>query len=187
MLSNSSCYMILTYQYHHHHHRPAPAPPPFVHAWLCCRCVCVSCVFVCLCTCVSRSTRCDLQSDVSWLHWTAFIIGPPDTAYSGHRFELEIRAGSDYPLSPPKVMFRTKVCHPNVKFKTGEICLDVLKEAWTPVWGLESTCRAIISLLSNPEADSPLNCDAGNLVRCGDMRGYYCLARMYTEEYATRL
>jgi peroxin-4 len=49
----------------------------------------------------------------------------------------------------------------------GEICLDILKDAWTPIWTLESTCRAIIFLLANPAADSPLNCDAGNLVRCG--------------------
>src|SRR5262249_50431857 len=44
---------------------------------------------------------------------------------------------------------------------TGEICLDILKDAWTPIWTLESACRAIIALLSHPAADSPLNCDAG--------------------------
>ena len=30
-----------------------------------------------------------------------------------------------------------------------------------------------------------LNCDAGNLLRFGDLRGYNSLARMYTVEYAT--
>ncbi len=66
----------------------------------------------------------------------------------------------------------------------GEICLDILKDAWTPIWTLESTCRAIIFLLANPAADSPLNCDAGNLVRCGDLRGYWSLARSCTIEHA---
>jgi ubiquitin-protein ligase len=42
------------------------------------------------------------------------------------------------------------------------VCLDILKTAWTPAWTLQSVCRAIIALLSNPEADSPLNCDAGD-------------------------
>jgi ubiquitin-protein ligase len=49
----------------------------------------------------------------------------------------------------------------------GEICLDILKDAWTPIWTLESTCRAIIFLLGSPAPDSPLNCDAGNLLRAG--------------------
>lgn len=44
--------------------------------------------------------------------------------------------------------------------------------------------RAIIALLSNPEADSPLNCDAGNLIRNKDMRGFRSMARMYTRLHA---
>lgn len=53
-------------------------------------------------------------------------------------------------------------------------------------WTLESICRAIISLLDVPDASSPLNCDAGNLIRAGDMTGFNNLARMYTIEYASK-
>ena len=35
-----------------------------------------------------------------------------------------------------------------------------------------------------PAPDSPLNCDAGNLLRAGDERGYNSLARMYSVEAA---
>mmetsp|Transcript_24033 Transcript_24033/g.39495 ORF Transcript_24033/g.39495 Transcript_24033/m.39495 type:complete len:103 (-) Transcript_24033:211-519(-) len=90
-----------------------------------------------------------------------------------------------YPLSPPNCKFVTKIFHPNVHFKTGEICLDILKTAWSPAWTLQSVCRAIIALLSNAEPDSPLNCDAGNLLRGGDFRGYASLAKMYTKLYAS--
>ncbi|GAB5360895.1 hypothetical protein AAMO2058_000667000 [Amorphochlora amoebiformis] len=116
--------------------------------------------------------------------WKAFVKGPPDSPYEGGVFELRLQVPQQYPLKPPRVHFKTKVCHPNVLFKTGEICLDILKDAWTPVWTLETTCRAIVTLLGTPEASSPLNCDAGNLIRSGDIRGFNSLARMYTLEYA---
>ena len=91
---------------------------------------------------------------------------------------------SDYPLAAPRVTFDTTVFHPNVHFGTGEVCLDVLKEQWSPVWTLASVMRAVQQLLGDPDASSPLNCDAGNLVRSGDARGFASLARYYHRLHA---
>lgn len=55
---------------------------------------------------------------------------------------------------------------------------------WSPAWGLKSACRAIISLLADPEADSPLNCDAGNMLRAGDLIAYHSMVKMYRIEHA---
>jgi peroxin-4 len=70
--------------------------------------------------------------------------------------------------------------------QTGEICLDILKNAWSPAWTLQSVCRAILSLLAHAAPDSPLNCDAGNLLRAGDVVGYNSMAHCYTVEYASK-
>lgn len=51
--------------------------------------------------------------------------------------------------------------------KTGEICLDVLKEQWSPVWTLSAACLAVQALLAAPEPSSPLNVDAGELFLLG--------------------
>eukprot|EP00743_Colponemidia_sp_Colp-15_P006906 GILK01007453.1.p1 GENE.GILK01007453.1~~GILK01007453.1.p1 ORF type:complete len:165 (-),score=15.23 GILK01007453.1:172-666(-) len=118
-------------------------------------------------------------------HWRGWIRGPSATPFEGGHFQLDFRIPSTYPLAPPAVKFLTKIFHPNMNFETGEICLDILKTDWTPAWTLQAVCRAIISLLAHPNADSPLNCDCGNLVRGGDMRGYTSMARMYTTEFAT--
>mmetsp|Transcript_4060 Transcript_4060/g.14527 ORF Transcript_4060/g.14527 Transcript_4060/m.14527 type:complete len:168 (+) Transcript_4060:240-743(+) len=125
-----------------------------------------------------------LPNEQSIYLWRAVVKGPDGTPFEGGRFKLKITCSEQYPLVPPKVEFVTKVFHPNVHFKTGEICLDILKTAWSPAWTLQSVCRAVIALLSHPEADSPLNCDCGNLIRSGDQRGYWSMARMYTLEHA---
>eukprot|EP00696_Hemimastix_kukwesjijk_P006314 gnl/Hemi2/17998_TR5943_c0_g1_i1.p1 gnl/Hemi2/17998_TR5943_c0_g1~~gnl/Hemi2/17998_TR5943_c0_g1_i1.p1 ORF type:complete len:184 (+),score=42.68 gnl/Hemi2/17998_TR5943_c0_g1_i1:74-553(+) len=123
--------------------------------------------------------------DGNILAWRATLQGPPDTPYAGGSFDLDISVPHTYPLVAPTVRFLTKIFHPNILFKTGEICLDVLKTTWSPAWTLQSVCRAIITLMAHPEPDSPLNCDCGNLLRCGDKRGYESLARMYTQLYAS--
>ncbi|KAK9840833.1 hypothetical protein WJX81_007780 [Elliptochloris bilobata] len=126
-----------------------------------------------------------LQVDESnILLWRAFVKGPADTPFEGGTFELALNVPEHYPLQPPSVRFRTKVFHPNFHFKTGEICLDILKHAWSPAWTLQAVCQAIVTLMGDAAPDSPLNCDAGNLLRANDWRGYNSLARMYTLELA---
>lgn len=118
------------------------------------------------------------------LSWTSLLRGPSDTPYADGIFQLSIACGSHYPLEPPTITFVTRVFHPNVHFRTGDVCLDILRKEWSPAWGLEAACRAILALLSDPDADSPLNCDAGNMVRGGDMIAYNTTARMFTMENA---
>jgi peroxin-4 len=137
---------------------------------------------------LSRSKDKDLilePVDDNLFHWHGLIRGPPDTSYEKGWFKLNFQIDQNYPINPPKVCFLTKIFHPNIHFDSGEICLDILKaNNWTPAWTLESLCRAIVNLLVNPNADSPLNCDSGNCIRSGDMLAFNSMAYMYTMEYA---
>nr|CCA22506.1 ubiquitinconjugating enzyme E2 putative [Albugo laibachii Nc14] len=117
------------------------------------------------------------------INWKAFIKGPQDTPFEDAVFELAIQTTSLYPMEPPKMKFITKIFHPNVHFKDGSICLDILKKEWSPAWTLRAACLAVTSLLSDPAADSPLNCDAGNMIRADDMMAYNSMAGMYAKEY----
>ena len=64
-------------------------------------------------------------------HFRVMLEGPRDSPYEGGRFKLELFLPEEYPMAPPKVRFLTKIYHPNVD-KLGRICLDILKDKWSP-------------------------------------------------------
>lgn len=103
----------------------------------------------------------NLNDDV--FTWKGYLVGPEASPYKEGVFEIRLNLPSNYPMAPPKITFITKIFHPNINFETGEVCLDILKEQWTPAWTLESACLAILDIMNHPNPDSPLNCDAGKL------------------------
>ncbi|GMH26383.1 hypothetical protein Nepgr_028226 [Nepenthes gracilis] len=88
-------------------------------------------------------------------HWQATIMGPVDSPYTGGVFLVTIHFPPDYPFKPPKVAFRTKVFHPNIN-SNGSICLDILKEQWSPALTISKVLLSICSLLTDPNPDDPL-------------------------------
>ncbi|KAI4369852.1 hypothetical protein MLD38_018253 [Melastoma candidum] len=73
-------------------------------------------------------------------HWQATIMGPSDSPYAGGVFLVTIHFPPDYPFKPPKLAFRTKVFHPNIN-SNGSICLDILKEQWSPALTISKSDR----------------------------------------------
>jgi ubiquitin-protein ligase len=99
------------------------------------------------------------------LHWSAIVEGPPGTPYENGKFELDVRIGEKYPYEAPNIRFVTKVYHPNIAEGTGAICLDLLKNRWSPAMTLNKTLLCIRSLLEDPNPDDPLNQRAANLYK----------------------
>lgn len=87
--------------------------------------------------------------------WDALLIGPSETPYAGGIFKLEIRFPNDYPFKAPKVEFKTKVYHPNIN-QNGGICLDILKDKWSPALTVSKVLLSISSLLADPNPNDPL-------------------------------
>jgi peroxin-4 len=70
------------------------------------------------------------------LSWEAFVQGPKETPYEGYIYLVKFNLTSEYPITPPKMYFKTKIFHPNIHFNTGEVCLDIIKTDWSPTWTL---------------------------------------------------
>lgn len=78
-------------------------------------------------------------------------------------YNLDIEVSSEYPFTCPKVIFNPPIYHPNVFAVTGNICLDILKDAWTPAITISSLCISILSLMNAPNTSDPVNAVAAEL------------------------
>ena len=123
-----------------------------------------------------------LASDKDIYHWVGTLTGPDDSPYSGGKFHLTFYFPVDYPFKPPKVTFQTKVYHPNVD-TSGNICLDILKDNWSPALTVAKILLSISSLLTDPNPDSPLQSDLAQLYKY-DRKKYDANAREWTRKYA---
>jgi ubiquitin-conjugating enzyme E2 S len=66
------------------------------------------------------------------------------TPYSCGAFRVKLVLGKDFPSSPPKGYFITKIFHPNVS-RNGEICVNTLKKDWKPDLGIKHILLVFIS------------------------------------------
>ncbi|KAI5611956.1 ubiquitin-conjugating enzyme E2 E2, partial [Silurus asotus] len=87
--------------------------------------------------------------------WRSTILGPPGSVYEGGVFFLDIAFTPDYPFKPPKVTFRTRIYHCNINSQ-GVICLDILKDNWSPALTISKVLLSICSLLTDCNPADPL-------------------------------
>lgn len=112
----------------------------------------------------------------------ATIEGPSGTPYEGGAFKMKLVLGKDFPQSPPRGFFLTKIFHPNVS-KNGEICVNTLKKDWKADLGIKHVLITVKCLLIYPNPESALNEEAGRLL-LEQYSEYSKQAKMMTEIYA---
>ncbi len=94
--------------------------------------------------------------------WYATITGAEGTAYNGLVYKLKIEFPTNYPFSAPKMKFLNNMFHPNVD-QQGNICLDILKDKWTPVLNVTKALLSVLASMAEPNPSSALNMDAATL------------------------
>merc|ERR1712022_50224 len=109
-------------------------------------------------------------------------MGPADSPYAGGVFFLTIHFPTDYPFKPPKVSFNTRIYHPNID-SNGSICLDILKDQWSPALTISKVLLSVCSLLTDPNPDDPLVPEIAHVFKTNQPL-YENTAREWTGKYA---
>ncbi|XP_050724352.1 ubiquitin-conjugating enzyme E2 E1-like [Eriocheir sinensis] len=115
--------------------------------------------------------------------WVSTILGPPGSVYEGGVFFLDIHFSAEYPFKPPKVTFRTRIYHCNINSQ-GVICLDILKDNWSPALTISKVLLSICSLLTDCNPADPL---VGSIATqfLQNREEHDRIARLWTKRYAT--
>ena len=124
-----------------------------------------------------------LKNEDNIFEWTGTILGPEDSPYADGVFFLDIKFPTDYPYTPPKVIFKTKIYHPNVD-SNGNICLDILRDEWSSVLTISKLLLSICSLLTDPNPDDPLDKEIASQYK-NDINAFNITARQYTLNFAS--
>ena len=95
--------------------------------------------------------------------WKVVLPGPKGSAYEEGSFTLSFAFPDNYPFKCPDVKFITPMYHPNVKKDTGEICMDVFANSWSPTQKVSDIIEKLASLLVSPSTESPLEAEIAEL------------------------
>lgn len=123
-----------------------------------------------------------VASPDNYRYFQVVMSGPQGTPYETGTYKLELFLPEGYPMEPPKVRFLTKIYHPNID-KLGRICLDVLKDKWSPALQIRTVLLSIQALLSSPEPDDPLDTTVADHFK-NNRKEAESVAKQWTTMYA---
>lgn len=91
----------------------------------------------------------------------------------------------DYPSKAPKVIFSTKVYHPNVDSDSGFISLSILGDEWSPALKISTILLSVQAYLTGPDITELIMPDIAHEYE-NDRATYKRKAKEWTDKYAGR-
>ena len=117
-----------------------------------------------------------IPNETNMFKCTGILFGPVDTCFQGGIWSFEINFPNEYPIKPFEFKFTSNFPHPNI-YPDGKVCISILHEGkdewgyediserWNPSHSVNSVLMSILSMLPNPNFESPANVDASVMWR----------------------
>ena len=109
-------------------------------------------------------------------------MGSDDSPYKGGVFFLDIQFPDDYPWKPPRIRFETRIYHPNIH-RDGSICLDTLREMWSPAISIGKVFFDIRDFINYPDFDHPCEPEIAKIYQ-NNKAQFEEIAKEWTKKYA---
>ena len=121
--------------------------------------------------------------------WQGTIMGPQGTPYQGGVFFLNIEFPQNYPFNPPKLVFTTRIYHPNVDKLSGRICCEcglqiLCMTNWGPHYTISKVLLSLCALLNDPVLEGCTINEEANLNFKTDRSKFKRIALEWTQKYA---
>ncbi|OQR73236.1 ubiquitin-conjugating enzyme E2 L3-like, partial [Tropilaelaps mercedesae] len=122
--------------------------------------------------------------DQNILLWQVLIV-PEKPPYNKGAFRVEIQFPPEFPFKPPRLMFLTKIYHPNVDAE-GSVCLPIIfPEKWKPATRVQRVLQELATLVAEPEPNHPMRTDLAEEFT-KDRKKFMKNAEDFTKKYAEK-
>ena len=125
------------------------------------------------------------HDDEDLLKGKALIIGPQGTPYENGFYLFEIKYPSNYPYSPPKIIYKTNDgvtrFNPNL-YKCGKVCLSVLNTWRGEQWSSCQTISSVLLVLCTVLNDTPFLNEPGVTKTHIDYDNYNSILKFKNED-----
>ena len=102
----------------------------------------------------NRSPLWSMEPTADIFRWKGSIQGL-DGVHAGKKYNLEMIFPENYPFKAPLVRFISRIDCENV-YRDGELCLDILNDAWSPALNIERLMTSICSVITDaPQSQTP--------------------------------
>ena len=91
-------------------------------------------------------------------------LSKEDCIWRSGKYRFSIEVSNNYPHDAPKCKCETQIYHPNIDTQ-GNVCLNILRDDWKPVLGINAVILGLIFLFIEPNPNDPLNHEAAEIMR----------------------
>ena len=91
-------------------------------------------------------------------------LSKEDCIWKGGKYKFSVEVSPNYPHDAPKCKCETQIYHPNIDTQ-GNVCLNILRDDWKPVLGINAVILGLIFLFIEPNPNDPLNHEAAEIMR----------------------